>query len=109
MGQLCYNSKWGSSDNSFDTRCDIADSVNVSSEAVTPPPPPQHQHIHVPFNILYISPVNGRGPSVSGEDGRVVDDGTMLRMVYHFHGDELRAEWKHVEVSVDTLVLLQHL
>ena len=46
---------------------------------------------------------------MSGEDGRVVDDGTMLRMVYHFHGDELRAEWKHVEVSVDTLVLLQHL
>lgn len=31
-----------------------------------------------------------------GEDGRVIDDGAMLWAVDDIHGDELRAERKHV-------------
>lgn len=33
---------------------------------------------------------------MSGKDRWVINDGTMLRAVNYIHGDELRAEGKHV-------------
>jgi hypothetical protein len=43
-----------------------------------------------------ISPVDGRGPSVPGQDGRVINDGAMLGAIDYIHGDELCAEGKHI-------------
>ena len=55
------------------------------------------------------SPVDGRGSPVSRQDGRVVDDGSVLGMIDDVHGYELTAEWQHVEVRLKRHVLLQNL
>ena len=44
-----------------------------------------------------------------GEDGGMVDDGTVLGMVDDLIGNELGAEWHHVQVGFDGPVLLQDL
>jgi len=44
-----------------------------------------------------------------GEEGGVIDDGAMFRMVNHLHWDELCAERKHIQVCLNRLVLLKNL
>ena len=44
-----------------------------------------------------------------GKNGRVIDDGTVLWAVNDIHGDELRAERKHVELGAHGSVGLCHL
>ncbi len=44
-----------------------------------------------------------------GEDGGVVDDGAVFGVVYHIHGNELGAEWQHIQIRFKRLVLLQDL
>ena len=46
---------------------------------------------------------------MQGQDGGVVDDGAVLRVVDDVHGDELGAEGHYVEVSTHRLVGLHHL
>lgn len=55
------------------------------------------------------SPVDSRGSSVPGKDGRVINDGTVFGVVNYIHGDELCAEGKHVELSTHGSVGLCHL
>lgn len=55
------------------------------------------------------SPVNGRGPPVQGQDGRVVDDGAVVGVVDDPHGDELGAEGHDVELSPNRSVGIPHL
>lgn len=40
-----------------------------------------------------------------GEQTWVVDDGAMTGSIDDLHGDELAAEWQHVELSTQSLVL----
>lgn len=44
-----------------------------------------------------------------GQDGRVVADAAVLRVVYHLHGDELGAERQNVQLDLDALVRVEHL
>ena len=44
-----------------------------------------------------------------GQDGGVVDDGAVLRVVDDVHGNELGTEGHHIELSTKGLVLLKHL
>ena len=43
------------------------------------------------------------------QDGGMVDDGAMFRVVDDIHGNELGTKWQHIEVSSKRLVLLKHL
>lgn len=55
------------------------------------------------------SPVDGRRSSVQRQDGRVVNDGAVLRVIDDIHGDELGAEGHHVEFGSHRLVSIHHL
>ena len=58
---------------------------------------------------LETSPVNGRCSPVLGQDGGVIDDGAMFRIVDDIHGNELGTEGQHIQLSTKGLVLLKHL
>ena len=51
-------------------------------------------------------PGDGIGSAMSGQDGRMVDDALVQRLVDHLHRDELRTERHHVQVGVHRFVLL---
>lgn len=53
-------------------------------------------------------PVDGRSSPVAGQQGGVVDDGAVLRVVDHLHGDELGAEGQDVELGARGGVLSHH-
>lgn len=55
------------------------------------------------------SPVDGRRSPVQRQDGRVVNDGAVLRVVDDIHGDELGAEGHHVELGPHRLIRIHHL
>lgn len=55
------------------------------------------------------SPIDGRGPPVQRQDGRVVDDGAVLRVVDDLHGDELGAEGHDVEFGPHRVVRSPHI
>ena len=63
--------------------------------------PVMRQMICVTHTHSHTSPVDGRGSSMAGEKGGVIDDGAMFWVVNHLHWDELRAEWKYVQVCLD--------
>ena len=46
---------------------------------------------------------------MAGEEGGMVNDGAMLRVVDDLHRNELRAERKNVQVRLNRLILLQNL
>ena len=46
---------------------------------------------------------------MAGEEGGMVNNGAMLRVVDHLHWNELRAERKNVQVRLNRLILLQNL
>ena len=46
---------------------------------------------------------------MAGEEGGMVNDGAMLRVVDDLHWNELRAEWKNVQVRLNRLIPLQNL
>lgn len=55
------------------------------------------------------SPVNGRSSSVQGQDGGMVDDGTVLGVVNDGHWDELGAERHDIKLRAYRFVGLHYL
>lgn len=53
-------------------------------------------------------PGDGICTSVPGQNGRMVDDALVFRVIDHFHRDELRAERQYVQIGTDRLVLFEH-
>lgn len=54
------------------------------------------------------SPVDGGRSSMSGQKGRVVNDGAVFGVVNHIHWDELRAEGHDVQLGAHRLVRLHY-
>ena len=65
-------------------------------------------HTHTQAPPLSPLPVDGRRSPVFGKQGRVVDNGAMLRVVDNFHGNKLGAEWQDVQLRIERLVLIQN-
>ena len=62
-----------------------------------------------PDKHVYHSPVDGRGSPVARQQGGVVDDRAVFRVVDDLHGDELGAKGQNIEFSTCGLVLSYHL
>lgn len=88
---------------SANQRKQAAPSHRSQPEPVTPTPDSERKQ------GSSCSPVDGRRSPVQRQDGRVVNDGAVLRVFDDIHGDELGAEGHHVEFGSHRLVRVHHL